>query len=213
MLFGSSRISYKPIAIWEMYLLSEVSLPGRKSIIAQHCGWLRMMALLGSTWVTSSLSKKKVEEAIKAYRQALRIDPDMIQVRPRLGRLLIQRQQYAEAANLLRQAHQTDSADLLIVNDLAWLLATCPRAEVRNGREAVRLAKDVCLATNHQDSNLLDTLAAAHAEAGQFDKAVVVARQAVEQATSQGSDALAQEIGQRLELYESRQPYHDRLRP
>ena len=177
---------------------------------------LRLAPNDGVTWFNMGnvlIAQEKVEEAIKAYRQALRIDPNLTQVRPLLGRVLIRRHQYAEAANLLREAHQTDPADLLIVNDLAWLLATCPRAEVRNGHEAVRLATHVCQATNHQDSNLLDTLAAAHAEAGQFDKAVAVARQAVDQATVQGNDVLAQEIRQRLQLYTSRQPYHDMLQP
>ncbi len=55
--------------------------------------------------------------------------------------------------------------------DLAWLLATCPDARVRDGRRAVSLARHALeLARAHPD--LPETLAAAYAEAGNFELAV-----------------------------------------
>lgn len=80
------------------------------------------------------------------------------------------------------------------LNHLAWLRATNPDPALRDGLEAVRLAEQAVAAVRRQDpgsreeSNCLDTLAAAYAEAGDFDQAVQAIRQAV---------ALARKINQR----------------
>ena len=47
----------------------------------------------------------------------------------------------------------------------------------------------------------LDTLAATHAKAGQFDKAVLAATQAINAANTAGNQKLAREIRQRLYSY------------
>lgn len=47
---------------------------------------------------------------------------------------------------------------------LAWFLATCPEASLRNGNEAVREAIKDCVRTGWKSSLCLDTLAAAYAE-------------------------------------------------
>jgi Zn-dependent protease len=57
-------------------------------------------------------------------------------------------------------------------NNLAWLLATCPLETLRNGQAAVKLATWACNATGWSDPSFLATLAAAHAEAGDFREAV-----------------------------------------
>ena len=54
---------------------------------------------------------------------------------------------------------------------LAWMLATSPYSEMRNGAEAVRYAGHAASLANRQDPELLDTLAAAYAENGDFDQA------------------------------------------
>ena len=54
----------------------------------------------------------------------------------------------------------------------ARLRATCPDAKHRNGQQAVAYATKACELTAWKDSGSLDTLAAAYAEASDFDKAV-----------------------------------------
>ena len=61
---------------------------------------------------------------------------------------------------------------------LAWLLATSPEPSLRNGPEAVALAKRVGHATGDREAVLLDTLAAACAEAGQYERTAEVAGRA-----------------------------------
>jgi hypothetical protein len=56
--------------------------------------------------------------------------------------------------------------------NLAWILATDPDADLRNGSEAVELATRACKETSYRQVTLIETLAAAYAEAGQFDRAV-----------------------------------------
>jgi hypothetical protein len=55
-----------------------------------------------------------------------------------------------------------------MLDELAWLLATYPDSKSRDGSDAVRLAERACVLTERRIPALLDTLAAAYAEAGDF---------------------------------------------
>jgi tetratricopeptide (TPR) repeat protein len=105
----------------------------------------------------------------------------------------------------LRQ--QPDAIEWL--NNLAWLLATCPDAAVRDGPEAVRLAQRACELTQYQKTVCLGTLAAACAEAGQFDAAVLNAQKACDRATAQGESDLLDANQRLLKLYQAHQSYHE----
>jgi tetratricopeptide (TPR) repeat protein len=90
---------------------------------------------------------------------------------------------------------------------LAWLLATCPNAVFRNGARAVEEAKHDCDRTAWKNWNSIDTLAAALAEAGNFDDAVTYENQAL--AMKEVPANSRTELQQRLSLYKSRKPYRD----
>jgi tetratricopeptide (TPR) repeat protein len=111
---------------------------------------------------------------------------------------------YAEAVQDYRRALQSNPRSSLCCNNLAWILATCKDAASRNGAEAVQLATEACGLTQGRDWMCLGTLAAAYAEAGRFDDAVKVQKEALERF----SIPLAEkERGlQRLHLYEQRIP-------
>jgi tetratricopeptide (TPR) repeat protein len=90
--------------------------------------------------------------------------------------------------------------------DRAWLLATCPDAKYRNGREAVELAKEACEQDDWRDAKYIGTLAAAYAEAGDFDKAV----ETQVRANAMTDDEDARKKGKaRLERYKRKMPYRD----
>ena len=93
------------------------------------------------------------------------------------------------------------------LNSLAWLRATSPDASLRNAAEAVEFASRACELTRWQNAGYVDTLAAAYAEKGDFDKAVELQRKAVELAT-EPSDRRA-ELESRVALYERREPHRD----
>jgi Flp pilus assembly protein TadD len=108
-------------------------------------------------------------------------------------------------------ALQTESPEIL--NNLAWLLATCPEANLRDGAGAVRLAEQACELTRFQRTVMVGTLAAAYAEAGRFAEAVATAQKACAQATESGDEKLAGKNQQLLELYLEGRPYHEVTHP
>lgn len=94
-------------------------------------------------------------------------------------------------------------------NSLAWLLATCPKPEVRNGARAVEAAKKACELTGWKQPECLGTLAAAYAEAGQFAEAMEWQKNALESVDyRQRREAEAQK---RLQLYAEGKPYRDEV--
>ena len=95
------------------------------------------------------------------------------------------------------------------MNDLAWVLATSPEASLRNGKEAVQLARQAVKLGGGKQPALLDTLAAAYAEAGQFPDAVATARDALQRATAQGNQHLVESLRKRIKLYGEGQPWRN----
>jgi tetratricopeptide (TPR) repeat protein len=117
---------------------------------------------------------------------------------------------YPEAVEHDREALRLnpDSPDGL--NNLAWLLATCPDAKVRDGARAVELAEHACQLTQFKATVFLGTLAAAYAEAGRFNDATTTAQKACALASAAGEKELLKRNQELLALYQSHQPYHER---
>lgn len=91
-------------------------------------------------------------------------------------------------------------------NNLAWTLAICPDATLRDGPRAVEIALKAVGDPQQSNPGFIDTLAAAYAEAGRFAEAVEMQELAIRKLGN--NRALRQEMQARLELYEAGQPYH-----
>ncbi len=100
-----------------------------------------------------------------------------------------------------------DSSEAL--NNLAWLLATSTNAALRNGPQAVDLARHACELTGDKKALYLGTLAAAYAEAGNYADAVTTARRASERAAQNCETNLVLRNQQLLELYQRHQPVRE----
>ena len=87
-----------------------------------------------------------------------------------LGTALGEKGQIDEAIRQYQEAIRLKPDYAPAQNNLAWLLATCPQAALRNGVKAVGLAREVDRLSGAKDPGYLDTLAAAFAEAGQFPR-------------------------------------------
>jgi tetratricopeptide (TPR) repeat protein len=109
---------------------------------------------------------------------------------------------YTEALRL-----RPDLPDVL--NNLAWLLATCPDARTRDGTQAVKFAERACELTHYQKNIYVGTLAAAYAEAGRFDDAIAMAEKACALASESGDPDLLKKNQELLELYRAHRPYHE----
>ncbi len=83
-----------------------------------------------------------------------------------------------EAIQHYRETLNVDSNNPVVLNNLAWILATTSKPELRNGKEAVQLATRAVELTDRRVPHFIGTLAAAYAETGQFSKAVQIAQTA-----------------------------------
>jgi tetratricopeptide (TPR) repeat protein len=98
---------------------------------------------------------------------------------------------------------------VLSANNLAWILATAPDERLRNDKEALRLADIACRANDFESPDLLDTLAAANANAGRYDNAVQWVDKAIAIATTEKNSRLASALKTRREAYLAKRPYRD----
>ena len=112
------------------------------------------------------------------------------------------------------QAYKQESADNPEAKlRLAWILATAPDADVRDGKEATQLANEA-ISNTRASAAALDTLAAAYAESGKYSEAIATATRAAK-ATKRSATVDPGEAGdivgirQRLQDYQSHRPYKD----
>ena len=96
----------------------------------------------------------------------------------------------------------------MVQNSLAWLLAVCPQANLRNGDQAVKLAQQANALTGGENPEILRTLAAAFAEAGRFPEAVETVQRALPLANAQSNARLAGQLQSEMKLYQAGRPYH-----
>lgn len=147
--------------------------------------------------------------AVEHYRQALRQMPDSVHAHYQLGLSLQCLGESAAAIAEFNKVLDLDPNHVPAQNNLAWLLATSAEPSLRNGQKAVELARQAVQLSNGLSPQILDTLAAAYAEAGQFPEAIQTARRALELAVAQSNKPLADVIQTQLKLFETGSPYHE----
>ncbi|MBI3866148.1 MAG: tetratricopeptide repeat protein [Planctomycetia bacterium] len=101
-----------------------------------------------------------------------------------------------------------DHSEAESLREVAWFLATCPNPELRQGALAVKLAQEACELTQFKTPVMLDALAAAYAESGDFVKAIETDAKAM---TLAGDENQRATIQVHLELYANNEPFRDGL--
>ena len=152
--------------------------------------------------------KKEFEKAVKDLNEAVRLDPK--NAIPYAGRGIIYQEtkQYEKAEADYRTAIRLDPKLTTGLNNLAWFCATCPDAKFRDGKKAVELATQACELSGWKAWFELNTLAAAHAENGNFKEAVRWQKKAID--IGNHDKVFLEKANQRLKLYEKGEPYrHD----
>jgi Flp pilus assembly protein TadD len=158
-------------------------------------------------------NRKQFDEAITHYQKALQINPDYANARSNLD---IVQSQWGELRKTLagrRESLRSRPNDIALLNETAWVLATNPNASIRNGTEAVELAQRAVQLSDRREPAVLGTLAAAYAEAGRFPEAVQTARKALELATEQNKQSLAESVKAKIPLYKAGTPFREMQQP
>jgi Flp pilus assembly protein TadD len=143
------------------------------------------------------------------FQTSIRLQPDNPEAELGLAACYSGTGQLAEAIAHCRRVLELDPDSCTALNNLAWVLATASDSGLRNGAEAVRLAGRACQLTQNQTAMYLGTLAAAYAEVGQFDDALVAAQKACDLAEKTGQTDLLKRNRQLMELYRAHQPVRE----
>jgi thiol-disulfide isomerase/thioredoxin len=197
-LADAGRLALDPAA-WQA---SALPLPGRWNEQPSATDLLQIPRQL--------LDREQAEDALQYVRKnekRLAESHELPTLRAWLGDQLLRQNRAAEGRAQYELANQAAPDDITLMNNLAWLLATHADAAIRDGTRAIQLAERAARATRANEPGVLDTLAAAYAEAGQFDKALKTAARAAELARAAGQIERAQELENRARLYAARRPY------
>jgi tetratricopeptide (TPR) repeat protein len=173
-------------------------------------------------------AKDDLDGAITAYREAIKIDPRNAEAHTNLGDALYRKGDsggaiaaYTNLASVLkakgdhdgaiacyREAIRIEPKYAAAHNNLAWLLATGPDG-VRDGNQALEHAIRACELTAWNNGIYIDTLAAAYAEAGNFDNAIEYQKKALGLSSPAIEKEFGPEMRQRTGLYAQKRPYRD----
>ena len=167
----------------------------------------------------SSAAQQQLEQTIRnctSVLQAGEIELDALLDRADAWRQL---GRYAEALSDYADAVREDKEEPAGYAGQAWIWATCPDPEFRDGQRAVksalkayRMGDIMALAIDREtgkidsDSSIFATLAAAYAEVGKFDKARKVIADGLLWAREESAK---QQLQSYDELYQKQQPYRE----
>jgi hypothetical protein len=146
-------------------------------------------------------------DTVTLYRRSLAATPDSHWLHFNLGNRLSDRGEYAVARDHYAAALRLRPGWDLAAGNLAWLLATTPDSALRDPQRAIELAQEIVQSQDFRDPNTLDTLAAAYAAAGDFERALAIGQRARALALAQGRKSLASEVDARVRGYASGTAY------
>jgi tetratricopeptide (TPR) repeat protein len=153
-------------------------------------------------------SQGKSAAAIAELQNAVERFPEKPEARLELAAVLAAAGKSRQALQQYQIGMREDSPHWhWLAGGAALILAADPDAALRNGPEAVRLAEAACQRTNFKAPRLLQALAAAYAEVGQFRRAAEVAASARSQAT--GDVRLEKTLDEQLQQYRQGKTLHN----
>jgi tetratricopeptide (TPR) repeat protein len=147
------------------------------------------------------------DRAIADLNHSIQLDPASANGLTQRGNIMAERGDFGHALADFRQAAAIDPQLADAQRSLAWLYATCPVKGYRDAEKALNAAEQAVKLSGSTDYFALEALAAAQANAGQFDAAVETQRQAANAAPAQVAEALRQ----RVALYEKQQPFRSQI--
>jgi tetratricopeptide (TPR) repeat protein len=147
----------------------------------------------------------KPDDAIIHFAAAVQLEPTALR-HYNLASQLVRRGADSEAVTHFRHALRLRPDWAAPMAECAWVLATADDDKLRSADEALNLARKACELTGWKEPDIVDAMAAAQAEAGQFGQAVMTAQKARLLAMQRGDVGQAGRIDKRLDLYKAGKP-------
>jgi tetratricopeptide (TPR) repeat protein len=154
----------------------------------------------GNAW----LAKGEHDKAIVDYSEAIRVDPSYALAFYNRGLAWQNKKEYDKAIVDYSEAIHFNPKHALAYHAKAWLLAVCREAKLRDGKQAVGLARLGCALNDYKITDDFAILAAAYAEAGDFDNAIKWQEKALED--KDYVNRTGKEGQRRLQLYKDEKP-------
>jgi len=151
---------------------------------------------------------ERPRKAIHILSGILAADEGNWEVLSSRGGMLLTIGKHAEAIEDYNAALKLAPEDDGILNNLAWVLSTSPKDELRDGKRAIELATKACEVTNYEMPHIISTLAAAYAETGDFENAIKWSKKCVELGTEKLPDQIEQ-LRDELKHYEEGKPFRE----
>jgi tetratricopeptide (TPR) repeat protein len=145
--------------------------------------------------------------AARSFAEVVRLRPAEVWARRDLAVALAVDGQPDRAVEEFRAGLRIAGDSVECLNGLAWLLAVTPGRTASERSEAVGLAERAVALTGGRAPRTLDTLGAAYAAVGRFDRAVACGEAAVGLAAAAGDRALEAELRGRVEGYRAGRPF------
>ncbi|MSQ97018.1 MAG: tetratricopeptide repeat protein [Gemmataceae bacterium] len=150
--------------------------------------------------------KSDYAKAVADYTEALLLDPKVEMVIFRRGQAYHGLKEFGKAQDDFAVALERNPDNANILEYWAWQLATCPDRKYRDGKKAVKYATMAHEKSRGQSPGSLGILAAAYAEAGQFDEAVKMQRKGIELLGPTANEQ-RKTMQATLKLYEAGKPF------
>jgi tetratricopeptide (TPR) repeat protein len=149
----------------------------------------------------------EADKAIAELTRALEVDPTCVKALLLRGKAWKRKYDHAAAIADYAEAVRRFPEGAEAHRSLAWILATCPLRNFRDGARGVQEGTRACELTGWNNADCLNALAAACAEAGDYASAVKWQSRAVELLPL--DDKTRPLFRRRLFMYEFKHPYRD----
>jgi Zn-dependent protease with chaperone function len=146
--------------------------------ICLYLAGLALLAAFGYQLNMGTMGAKLGDHLIAAViLREIERSPENPSLHSMLGDLHYRRQNFAEVKQAYEKSLALRPDQPQVLNNLAWLLATCPDEALRDPPRALELAQRA--AELEESAFILDTLAESHFVSGNFDQALEVGRRAL----------------------------------
>ena len=212
----AGEVRYSDLKIRKLDFDAPTPLNDPKARVAYYLKRLEEKETYGSYFLLgmAEVGNRNTLKAIKAFQAAEKIYPTNALPIINAAHLMRRMRQYEKARKNLERALEICVGDQTfqrpeVLESLISIYASCPREKVRNGDKAVKYADELLELVKEKGPMWIElsAAAAAYAEAGQFEKAVEYAKQAIEVAKKTTRSDPGRLL-YRLSLYEDGKPYH-----